>query len=485
VVAVLELTIATVMPGIWAMATDCHHANARRQSCAGPRDVLAAAAERTLPATVVGGRPSDPPLQPIEAATNVDSSRAAVVRSIRASISEASAGLNTGTRTFCRGDAWNLKTNQDSINSVELNIYSDSSPGSFQLPVARTRVRDRIVRRQEILLAAGRVFIKKGFRLASMEDIAAAAGVGVGTLYHYFKSKEHLVASLLAESTEILSGRLKIAAAKPLPPGLGLLAINRAYADYFAEYPDYFRIQMFFQHETEVGEFAEERKRTQKLARENFDLLAAKIREGQSLGIFRSDIDALAAATALWASYNGIFLAATNPAILEITGLSLENLLSAAVFLHFRGLGTELAETPIVDGATGGPTSNVSLSDLQEAVRAAPWISPAMIFHGMRLMFQPEKTRGFRQVYEYRLSGSRGGVWTIVVDDGTLAISEGAAKQASIVLEMSDEHFIKMVTGQVEAADLWMKGELKVAGDLQRAALFRTFFYAEPAAPSS
>src|ERR1041385_6588991 len=67
------------------------------------------------------------------------------------------------------------------------------------LGVAKTRVRDRIGRRREILLAAGRVFIKKGFRLATMEDIAAAAGLGVGTLYHYFDSKEQLFASLLAE----------------------------------------------------------------------------------------------------------------------------------------------------------------------------------------------------------------------------------------------------------------------------------------------
>ena len=58
--------------------------------------------------------------------------------------------------------------------------------------VAKVRVRDRIVRRQEILLAAGRVFIKKGSRLATMEDIASAASVGVGTLYHYFRSKEQM-----------------------------------------------------------------------------------------------------------------------------------------------------------------------------------------------------------------------------------------------------------------------------------------------------
>jgi len=345
------------------------------------------------------------------------------------------------------------------------------------VPIARARVRDRIVRRREILLAAGRVFIKKGFRLASMEDIAAAAEVGVGTLYHYFRSKEHLFASLLADSTQLLSERLKAAAAKQLPVALGLLAINRAYVDYFAEYPDFFRIQMFFQHERANGEFAKERKRVQKFARENFELFAAKIREGQSLGIFRSDIDALAAATALWASYNGIFLVATSPALFEITGLSLEKLLSAAAFLHFKGLGTESTETPVMAGpSNAGASPSVSIGDLQEAVRAAPWINPAMIFQGMRLAFRPEHARGVEEVYEYRISGSRGGDWTVRVSDGSIAIAEGRVERPSVVFEIDDENFIELVTGQAEATDLLMRGELKVTGNLQQAARFRSFF---------
>ena len=343
--------------------------------------------------------------------------------------------------------------------------------------VARVRVRDRIVRRQEILLAAGRVFIRSGFRLATMEDIAEAAGVGVGTLYTYFENKEHLLASLLAESAELLHERLKAAAAKPVPPGLGLIAINRAYADYFAEYPDYFRIQLLFHYDRNLaGASPKERKRVQMLARRNFELLADKIREGQRLGMFRNDVEPMAAATVLWASYTGVFLAATNQALLELADLTIEKLLSAAAFLHFAGLGTEreMAPTAQVDG--GEMQSRVSLADLQEVVRDAPWIDPSMIFAGMRMAFRPEKARGFRETYQYRLSGRRGGVWTVTVDEGSIRIVRGESAEPRIVLELSDENFIRLVTGQIEASELWMKGDLKVTGDLQRAALFQTFF---------
>jgi len=116
------------------------------------------------------------------------------------------------------------------------------------------------------------------------------------------------------------------------------------------------------------------------------------------------------------------------------------------------------------------------LADLQEAVRAAPWINPAMIFAGMRMTFQADRARGVRETYQYHISGKRGGAWVVKIDDGAIAISEGTAESPSVVFDISDENFLRLVTGQVEATDLLVKGDLKVAGSLQQAALFRTFF---------
>ena len=46
---------------------------------------------------------------------------------------------------------------------------------------------------QAILNAASNVFADNGFAKARIEDIAAKAGVGKGTVYEYFQSKEHLL----------------------------------------------------------------------------------------------------------------------------------------------------------------------------------------------------------------------------------------------------------------------------------------------------
>ncbi|MDY0255875.1 TetR/AcrR family transcriptional regulator [Gudongella oleilytica] len=66
------------------------------------------------------------------------------------------------------------------------------------------RIADR--RRQEILHAAIEVFGDKGFHRAKMGDIASRAGIGKGTIYEYFSSKNELYEEMLKD---IVDGYLK------------------------------------------------------------------------------------------------------------------------------------------------------------------------------------------------------------------------------------------------------------------------------------
>jgi TetR/AcrR family fatty acid metabolism transcriptional regulator len=54
-------------------------------------------------------------------------------------------------------------------------------------------------KRKRILLAAERMFSEKGYENATIQDIAASAGVGDGTVYDYFKNKEDLLFNTLKE----------------------------------------------------------------------------------------------------------------------------------------------------------------------------------------------------------------------------------------------------------------------------------------------
>ena len=351
------------------------------------------------------------------------------------------------------------------------------------MAVARMRVRDPAIRRQGILLAAGKVFVRKGFRSATMEEIAAQAGIGVGTLYHYFKSKEHLFTTLLAESTKLLGERLRAAAAKRLPPALGLVALLRAYVDYFIEFPEYFRIQMSFANDLSgKGRIERELEKVNRLGRQNLELLADKIREGQKLGLLRRDIEPMAAATTLWASYTGILFAAMNQPFLAVAGLDVEQLLSAAAFVQFAGLNADSSLAPVVPvGRDEQGPAQVSISDLQDAMRSLSWLDPAVIFSGMRMAFQPERAAGVEEVYRFELTGPRGGSWTVAVHDGALDITRDAKTKPTVTLSLATQRFIELATGQVEAGDLIVRGEMKISGDLQRAARLQRLF--SPASP--
>jgi len=60
---------------------------------------------------------------------------------------------------------------------------------------------------QKILDASLKLFVERGFHGTSTSEIAKAAGVATGTLFHYFKTKEELINRLFMYSKEsMISG---------------------------------------------------------------------------------------------------------------------------------------------------------------------------------------------------------------------------------------------------------------------------------------
>ncbi|MCA9850583.1 MAG: TetR/AcrR family transcriptional regulator, partial [Dehalococcoidia bacterium] len=90
-------------------------------------------------------------------------------------------------------------------------------------------------RRQEILDAARRVFVEKGYDNATMNDIAAAADVSAGSIYRYFENKRDLIA---AASNACIEDDLRIWSTE-LPegttPGEAFLALGEQTRRDFAD----------------------------------------------------------------------------------------------------------------------------------------------------------------------------------------------------------------------------------------------------------
>lgn len=51
-------------------------------------------------------------------------------------------------------------------------------------------------RRRQIIEAAQRCFLRNGFHVTSMQDVISEAGLSVGAVYRYFKSKNDLIAAI-------------------------------------------------------------------------------------------------------------------------------------------------------------------------------------------------------------------------------------------------------------------------------------------------
>lgn len=66
-------------------------------------------------------------------------------------------------------------------------------------------------KRAQILRAATDVFSARDFHAVPVEDVAVAAGVGKGTLYLYFPTKEQLFYATILEAMDVLRAELRAA----------------------------------------------------------------------------------------------------------------------------------------------------------------------------------------------------------------------------------------------------------------------------------
>jgi AcrR family transcriptional regulator len=85
---------------------------------------------------------------------------------------------------------------------IELNARVLAPAADAAVPPRRER--ERLARRREILDAGRHIFARKGYHMATLDDVAEAVELGKATLYSYFDSKELLFESVLADAFEAM-----------------------------------------------------------------------------------------------------------------------------------------------------------------------------------------------------------------------------------------------------------------------------------------
>ena len=89
---------------------------------------------------------------------------------------------------------------------------------------------------EEIIAAAARVFQRKGYHAATVQDIADAVGILKGSLYHHFKSKDDLLYFIVKEPIFRMYSRIGEIAASDLPASEKLRRAILAHLDGFDQH---------------------------------------------------------------------------------------------------------------------------------------------------------------------------------------------------------------------------------------------------------
>jgi TetR/AcrR family transcriptional regulator len=148
--------------------------------------------------------------------------------------------------------------------------------------------REYLAHREEILLAAEKVFAAKGFFPTTMSDIAREAEFGTGTLYKYFKSKEDLYFTLIDEKVEeiirLVRAELsqKTSAVERIKKVLGLEF------EFFERNRDFFRIYISERNRFEWTVKDDLGKGIHDKMVKYIDILAGVMRQGIKEGEFKS-----------------------------------------------------------------------------------------------------------------------------------------------------------------------------------------------------
>lgn len=178
--------------------------------------------------------------------------------------------------------------------------------------------RERERRRQQIIVAAKRVFSEKGFNKATMEDIAHEAELSPGTLYLYFKNKDELYASLSLRILHYLLIRLEhLNSDAHSDIEARISGLKEAMYDVY-EFDPMILINMFHLQSSDTlrnltPELLSEIK---DLSKRSLSEMAKLFEEGVQQGVF-IDKHPMAMADTFWALFSGVILWETSKRIIN------------------------------------------------------------------------------------------------------------------------------------------------------------------------
>ncbi|MBW2579618.1 MAG: TetR/AcrR family transcriptional regulator [Deltaproteobacteria bacterium] len=167
-------------------------------------------------------------------------------------------------------------------------------------------------KRALIIEAAAKVFARRGFASTLMAEIAIEAGIGKGTLYEYFDSKENLFFAVFEWFVQATEAEAKVSiSALGGSASERLDALSDSLMSSWAQMEDMYSLVMEFWSASASSQMRERFKQAFKNGYSDFrQIVSTLIRDGIERGEFQPQVDIDSVAAALVGTWDALLLQA-------------------------------------------------------------------------------------------------------------------------------------------------------------------------------
>ncbi|MCX7816654.1 MAG: TetR/AcrR family transcriptional regulator [Syntrophales bacterium] len=172
---------------------------------------------------------------------------------------------------------------------------------------ADRKKREKENKKNTLLKVARKLFLTKGLRSVTIEEIARKAEISKGAIYLLFHSKEEIYTQILLNDVEKFHQKVSALIQHEQTASDALVRFAEFYVDFFLQDRELFRILITYMLHTEVMKLSEDMDRKLVSAtNRTVNIIEDILNYGISSGEFHSRIDVRTCRNVIWGLLNGI-----------------------------------------------------------------------------------------------------------------------------------------------------------------------------------
>lgn len=199
------------------------------------------------------------------------------------------------------------------------------------------RERERLMKEDEIISAAEKIFIRMGFENASMDEIATEAEFTRKTVYQHFSNKEVLYIAVVVRGFKRLLAGIQREEQEGSNGFERLRRMGLAYYKFYSQYPDTFRLMNLVGRVKSKEQDAENYQEFNQVNSSISAEISKVINEGKADGSVRSNLDTGMATYAAQFLMTGFFsqLSSSGSVFTEHFSINLNDFIDFSLNLIF------------------------------------------------------------------------------------------------------------------------------------------------------